>query len=171
MLIFKESWIWFEWTRSDLMTYGNKYGGFTLLKHRLEVVQHPYNPCLKASPIASSLYDKKQTIYFFINEMNNFWQHEPRQQKIHHLSFDLHSISCYHGLGTWLALTKKNSFSAGKLTAICDEYGLEKRLSPTERNRELAVDLYPNLNEKRHEICLTTNDEILVFTMDVKHIF
>ena len=84
------------------------------------------------------------------------------------LAFDLQSISFYHGLETWLALTKEILVVPGSSPPICDEYRLETRLSTTAINRELAVDLHPNCTENEHETWFATNDEFPVFTIDVQ---
>ena len=90
----------------------------------------------------------------------------PRNRKCQLLAFDLQSISGEHGLGTWIALTEEIRVGALFLTPICAEYELKTRLSPTERNRELGIDLHPNWTENGQETWPATNDEIRVFALD-----
>ena len=136
-----------------------------------DVFQHPYYPCLKALPIASSLQEQWNNPFIFCKMR---WILSRKMNRVNRknqlLASEQQSISSEHGLGTWLALTEEIHVASGGLPPICAEYGLETRLSPTERNRELVVSLHPNWTENEHETWLATNDEIPVYAIDVQPI-
>ena len=132
---------WINTSRSDV-TWKQMWM-LSAQKLILDVVQIPNNPWLKATLICSSLYDNEKIQLLFVS-MRWILSRNMNRGNRRNSTIGVRPTVYLRWSCSWnvTRAKRRNSCRVLGLPPNCALYGLETRLSPTERNRELAVELH-----------------------------